>query len=88
MNGLGNLIIGYNETTGANSSARGPTTYDRPGAGLSSFGGLVITARTPSAPLCQCYRAFNTASGLEASVSGGSAIPPAKTLPVSVVEEQ
>jgi hypothetical protein len=75
VNGLGNLIIGYNETTVENLKRTGSHNLV---IGLehaySSFGGLVVgRENTISAPYASVTGGrLNTASGLGASVSGGS----------------
>ena len=75
MNGLGNLIIGYNETTGENLKRTGShNLVIGPEHAYSSFGGLVAgRENTISAPAASVTGGrLNTASGLGASVSGGS----------------
>jgi hypothetical protein len=75
VNGLGNLIIGYNETTGENLKRTGSHNLV---IGLehaySSFGGLVVgRENTISAPYASVTGGrLNTASGFGASISGGS----------------
>jgi len=75
VNGLGNLIIGYNEITGENLKRTGShNLVIGPEHAYSSFGGLVAgrenTLRAPYASITGGR--LNTASGLGASVSGGS----------------
>src|SRR5919197_6403537 len=75
VNGLGNLIIGYNETTGENLKRTGShNLVIGPEHAYSSFGGLVVgRENTISAPYASVSGGrLNTASGLAASVSGGS----------------
>src|SRR5215470_5692619 len=75
VNGLGNLIIGYNETTGENLQRTGShNLVIGPQHAYSSFGGLVVgRENTISAPYASVSGGrLNTASGLGASVSGGS----------------
>jgi hypothetical protein len=75
VNGLGNLIIGYNETTGDNLRRTGShNLVIGPEHAYSSFGGLVAgRENTISAPHASVTGGrLNTASGLGASVSGGS----------------
>ena len=75
INGLGNLIIGYNETTGENLNRTGShNLVIGPEHAYSSFGGLVAgRENTISAPYASVTGGrLNTASGLGASVSGGS----------------
>ena len=75
VNGLGNLIIGYNETTGKNLKRTGShNLVIGPEHAYSSFGGLVAgRENTISAPYTSVTGGrLNTASGLGASVSGGS----------------
>jgi hypothetical protein len=75
VNGLGNLIIGYNETTGEHLKRTGSHNLV---IGLehaySSFGGLVVgRENTISAPYASVTGGrLNTASGFGASVSGGN----------------
>jgi hypothetical protein len=75
VNGLGNLIIGYNESTGENLKRTGSHNLVI-GAehAYASFGGLVVgRENTISAPYASVIGGrLNTASGLGASVSGGS----------------
>lgn len=75
VNGLGNLIIGYNEVaaehikrTGSHNLVIGPEHA------YASFGGLVVgRENTISAPYTSVSGGrLNTASGFAASVSGGS----------------
>jgi hypothetical protein len=75
VNGLGNLIIGYNETTGENIKRTGShNLVIGPEHAYASFGGLVVgRENTISAPYASVTGGrLNTASGLGASVSGGS----------------
>jgi len=75
MNGLGNLIIGYNETTGENLKRTGShNLVIGPQHAYTSFGGLVAgRENTISAPYASVTGGrLNTASGLGACVSGGS----------------
>ena len=75
VNGLGNLIIGYNEGSGENIKRTGShNLVIGPEHAYSSFGGLVIgRENTISAPYASISGGrLNTASGLGASVSGGS----------------
>ena len=75
VNGLGNLIIGYNETTGENLKRTGShNLVIGPEHAYTSFGGLVAgRENTISAPYASVAGGrLNTASGLGASVSGGS----------------
>jgi hypothetical protein len=75
VNGLGNLIIGYNETTGENLKRMGShNLVIGPEHAYSSFGGLVAgRENTISAPYASVTGGrLNTASGPGANVSGGS----------------
>lgn len=75
VNGLGNLIIGYNETSGENLKRTGShNLVIGPEHAYTSFGGLVAgRENTLSAPYASVTGGrLNTASGLGASVSGGS----------------
>src|SRR5712691_5265563 len=75
VNGLGNLIIGYNEGTGENIKRTGShNLVIGPEHAYSSFGGLVTgRENTISAPYASVTGGrLNTASGLGATVSGGS----------------
>ena len=75
VNGLGNLIIGYNETTVENLKRTGShNLVIGPEHAYASFGGLVVgRENTISAPYSSVTGGrLNTASGLGASVSGGS----------------
>jgi hypothetical protein len=75
VNGLGNLIIGYNESSAANVKRTGShNLVIGPEHAYSSFGGLVVgRENTLSAPYASVSGGrLNTASGLAASVSGGS----------------
>jgi len=75
VNGLGNLIIGYNETSGENLKRSGShNLVIGPEHAYASFGGLVVgRENTISAPYSSVTGGrLNTASGLGASVSGGS----------------
>ena len=75
VNGLGNLIIGYNESSAANIKRTGShNLVIGPEHAYSSFGGLVVGhENTISAPYASVSGGrLNTASGLAASVSGGS----------------
>jgi hypothetical protein len=74
-NGLGNLIIGYNEASGDNIKRSGShNVVIGPEHAYTSFGGLVAgRENTISAPHASVSGGrLNTASGLAASVSGGS----------------
>src|SRR5713101_3164540 len=74
-NGLGNLIIGYNETTSENIKRTGSHNLVLgPEHAYTSFGGLVVgRENTSSAPYASVTGGrLNTASGFAASVSGGS----------------
>jgi hypothetical protein len=75
VNGLGNLIIGYNEMVGENVKRTGSHNLVL-GAehAYTSFGGLVAgRENTISAPYASVSGGrLNTASGLAASVSGGT----------------
>jgi hypothetical protein len=76
VNGLGNLIIGYNETSGENIKRTGShNLVIGPEHAYASFGGLVVgRENTLSAPYASITGGrLNTASGLGSSVSGGSA---------------
>src|SRR3989449_7540198 len=75
VNGLGNLIIGYNETTSENIKRTGShNLVIGPEHAYTSFGGMVAgRENTISAPYASVTGGrLNTASGLGASVSGGS----------------
>jgi hypothetical protein len=75
VNGLGNLIIGYNESAGENIKRTGShNLIIGPEHAYASFGGLVAgRENTISAPYASVLGGrLNTASGLGASVSGGS----------------
>ena len=75
VNGLGNLIIGYNETGSVNIKRTGShNVVLGPEHAYTSFGGLVAgRENTISAPYASVTGGrLNTASGLAASVSGGS----------------
>jgi len=75
VNGLGNLIIGYNETSSENIKRTGShNLVIGPEHAYASFGGLVAgRENTISAPAASVTGGrLNTASGLGASVSGGS----------------
>src|SRR5712692_520741 len=75
VNGLGNLIIGYNETTSENIKRTGShNLVIGPEHAYTSFGGVVAgRENTISAPYASVTGGrLNTASGLGASVSGGS----------------
>jgi hypothetical protein len=75
VNGLGNLIIGYNESTGENLKRTGShNLVIGPEHAYASFGGLVVgRENTISAPYASVTGGrLNTASGLGASVSGGN----------------
>ena len=75
VNGLGNLIIGYNETTSENIKRTGShNLVIGPEHAYTSFGGVVVgRENTISAPYTSVTGGrLNTASGLGASVSGGS----------------
>ena len=75
VNGLGNLIIGYNEGSGENIKRTGSHNLVIGAAhAYSSFGGLVVgRENTISAPYASVSGGrLNTASGFAASVSGGS----------------
>jgi len=75
VNGLGNLIIGYNETTSENIKRTGSHNLGiGPEHAYTSFGGVVAgRENTLSAPYASVTGGrLNTASGLGASVSGGS----------------
>ena len=75
VNGLGNLIIGYNEGSGQNIKRTGSHNLVLgPEHAYSSFSGLVIgRENTISAPYASVSGGrLNTASGFAASVSGGS----------------
>ena len=74
-NGLGNLIIGYNETSSENIKRTGShNLVIGPEHAYASFGGLVVgRENTLSAPYASITGGrLNTASGLGSSVSGGS----------------
>jgi len=75
VNGLGNLIIGYNEGSGEHIKRTGShNLVIGPEHAYSSFGGLVVgRENTISAPYASVSGGrLNTASGFAASVSGGS----------------
>ena len=75
VNGLGNLIIGYNETSSENIKRTGShNLVIGPEHAYASFGGLVVgRENTLSAPYASITGGrLNTASGLGSSVSGGS----------------
>jgi hypothetical protein len=75
VNGLGNLIIGYNEATGENLKRTGShNLVIGPEHAYASFGGLVTgRENTISAPYASVTGGrLNTASGFGSSVSGGS----------------
>ena len=75
VNGLGNLIIGYNEGSGENIKRTGShNLVIGPEHAYSSFGGLIVgRENTISAPYASVSGGrLNTASGFAASVSGGS----------------
>ena len=75
VNGLGNLILGYNEGSGANIKRTGShNLIIGPEHAYTSFGGLVVgREHTISAPYASISGGrLNTASGFAASVSGGS----------------
>ena len=75
VNGLGNLIIGYNETSSVNIKRTGShNVVIGPEHAYTSFGGLVAgRENTISAPYASVTGGrLNTASGFAASVSGGS----------------
>jgi hypothetical protein len=75
VNGLGNLIIGYNEGSGESIKRTGShNLVIGPEHAYSSFGGLVVgREHTISAPYASISGGrLNTASGFAASISGGS----------------
>lgn len=75
VNGLGNVIIGYNEGSGENVKRTGShNLVIGPEHAYASFGGLVVgRENTISAPYASVSGGrLNTASGFAASVSGGS----------------
>ena len=75
VNGVGNLIIGYNETTSENIKRTGShNLVIGPEHAYTSFGGVVAgRENTISAPYASVTGGrLNTASGLGANVSGGS----------------
>ncbi len=75
VNGLGNLIIGYNETSSENIKRTGShNLVIGPEHAYASFGGLVVgRENTISAPYASITGGrLNTASGLGSSVNGGS----------------
>ncbi len=75
VNGVGNLIIGYNETTSENIKRTGShNLVIGPEHAYTSFGGVVAgRENTISAPYASVTGGrLNTASGRGASVSGGS----------------
>lgn len=75
VNGFGNLVIGYNETTGENIKRTGShNLVIGQEHAYSSFGGLVAgRENTISAPYASVLAGrLNTASGLGSSVTGGS----------------
>lgn len=75
VNGLGNVIIGYNESPGENIKRSGShNLIIGPEHAYSGFGGLVVgRENTISAPYASVLGGrLNTASGLGATVSGGS----------------
>lgn len=75
VNGLGNVIIGYNEGSGKNIKRTGShNLVIGPEHAYASFGGLVVgRENTISAPYASVSGGrLNTASGFAASVSGGS----------------
>ena len=75
VNGLGNLIIGYNEGAGENVKRTGShNLVIGPEHAYSSFGGLIVgRENTISAPYASISGGrLNTASGFAASVSGGN----------------
>lgn len=75
VNGLGNLIIGYNETSSENIKRTGShNLVIGPEHAYASFGGLVVgRENTLGAPYASITGGrLNTASGLGSSVSGGS----------------
>lgn len=76
VNGLGNLIIGYNEASGENVKRSGShNLVVGPDHAYTSFGGLVAgRENTLSAPNASITGGrLNTASGPNSSVHGGSA---------------
>jgi hypothetical protein len=77
VNGLGNLIVGYNELRGSGSIDDRTGSHNMVGGILnnfSSFGGLVVGAGNEISGMFASVSggALNTASGLWSSVSGGS----------------
>jgi hypothetical protein len=73
-NGLGNLVVGYNESReGANERAGSHNVVVGQGHNYSSFGGLVVGRQNEiSGAFAAVSGGFdNTASGASASVSGG-----------------
>lgn len=75
VNGLGNLIIGYNETISPNIKRTGShNLVVGPEHAYTSFGGLAVgREHTISAPYASVSGGrLNTASGFASSVSGGS----------------
>ncbi|MBM3223259.1 MAG: hypothetical protein FJZ47_05585 [Candidatus Tectomicrobia bacterium] len=75
VNGLGNLIIGYNESSGESIKRTGShNLVIGPEHAYASFGGLVAgRENTLGAPHASVTAGrLNTASGIGASVSGGS----------------
>jgi hypothetical protein len=73
-NGLGNLIIGYNEDPGPPNVRTGShNLIVGPDHSWNSYGGLVAGYKnTISGPFASAVGVSNTASGYGASVSGGS----------------
>ena len=72
-NGVGNLIIGYNESVGANTRSGSHYVVIGPEHSYSSYGGLVAGYNNTVSGMYASVSggSYNTASGTESSVSGG-----------------
>lgn len=75
VNGLGNIIIGYNEKNGAQLRSGSHNLVVGEEHGYSSFGGIVAGEQNTISARGACVLGGkqNTASAIHASVSGGSA---------------
>jgi len=70
VNGLGNLIIGYDEHPGTQSGSHNLVLGDR--QTFTSYGGVIAgRGNTVSGPFGDAFGADNTASGESSSVTGG-----------------
>lgn len=72
QNGLGNLILGYNENTNSNQRTGSHNIVAGPFNSYTSSAGMVVGYKNTSSNLeAVALGEYNTASGISATVSGG-----------------